>query len=96
MKYIVQNQCVRNIVDFYQHALKYRHTYSEYLMLKNIDDAINGMFQIEQSLLRRQPTIGRWQREGWHMAKAGKWHYAYSINGDTVVIEDACHEQNMK
>ncbi|MBP5770237.1 MAG: hypothetical protein J6W75_02610 [Bacteroidaceae bacterium] len=64
-------------------------------MLKNIDDAVDPMFQIEQSLLRRQPTIERWQKVGWHMANAGKWFYAYTVNGDTITIEDACHEQNM-
>jgi hypothetical protein len=75
--------------------MKYKHTYSEYLMLKNIDDAVDPMFQIEQSLLRRKPTIERWQKSGWHMANAGKWYYAYTISGDTITIEDACHEQNM-
>ena len=29
------------------------------------------------------------------MAQAGKWYYAYSINEDTITIEDACHQQNM-
>ena len=53
------------------------------------------MGQIEQSLLRRPPILKRWQEQGWFMAKAGKWYYAYSIGGDTIVIEDACHEQNM-
>ena len=50
---------------------------------------------IEQSLLRRKPTLERWQKAGWHMANAGKWYYAYTISGDTITIEDACHEQNM-
>ena len=75
--------------------MKYRHTYSESLMLKNIDDDVDSMFLIEQSLLRRKPILERWQKEGWHMANAGKWYYAYSIHDDTVIIEDACHEQNM-
>jgi hypothetical protein len=29
------------------------------------------------------------------MAHAGHWYYAYTINDDTVTIEDARHEQNM-
>ena len=29
------------------------------------------------------------------MAHAGQWYYAYTINGDTITIEDACHVQNM-
>ncbi len=96
MKYVIHNQCTRNIVGFYRHvAIKYRHTYSESLMFQNIDDAIDAIFLIEQSLLRREPTIERWKKEGWHMANSGKWYYAYSIDNDTIIIEDACHEQNM-
>ena len=95
MKYIVRDICKRNIVDFYQHvSRKYRHTYSELMMLKNVDDAIEPMFRIEQSLLRRKPILSRWQND-WHMANAGKWYYAYTITDDTIIIEDACHEQNM-
>ena len=29
------------------------------------------------------------------MANAGHWYYAYRISGDTIIIEDACHAQNM-
>ena len=65
-------------------------------MHKNIETAINDMFQIEQTLLRRRPTIERWKQEGWHMAHAGKWFYAYTIADDTITIEDASHEQNMR
>ena len=84
------------MANFYKHVIrKYRHTYSLELMHKNIDEAIDSMFQIEQLLLRRKPTLSRWQHDGWYMANAGKWYYAYTINDDTVTIEDACHEQNM-
>ena len=24
-----------------------------------------------------------------------KWYFAYTIDGDTIFIEDACHAQNM-
>ena len=96
MIYRIHSRCRINIVSFYQGvAKKYRHTYSEELMLKNIDDAINGIFLIEKTLLRRKPTIGRWQVQGWHMAHAGTWYYAYTIDGDTITIQDACHQQNM-
>ena len=30
-----------------------------------------------------------------HVFDAGKWYYAYTIDNDTITIEDACHEQNM-
>jgi hypothetical protein len=29
------------------------------------------------------------------MANAGKWYYAYTIDKDTITIQDACHAQNM-
>ena len=62
-------------------------------MYKNIDDAIDAMFQIENSLLRRKPTIERWKN--YHMANTDKWYFAYTIDGDTITIVDACHAQNM-
>ena len=60
---------------------------------KNIDDAIDGMLQIEKTLLRRKPTLSRWK--GYHMANTDKWYFAYTIVGDTITIVDACHAQNM-
>lgn len=63
-------------------------------MHKNADEAFNDMFRIENGLLRRKPTLSRWQ--GYHMANTDKWYYAYTIDGDTVTIVDACHAQNMK
>ncbi|MBP5338224.1 MAG: hypothetical protein J6Z14_02815 [Prevotella sp.] len=64
-------------------------------MHKNIDDAIDAMFLIEKTLQRRKPTITRWQNHGWHMANTDKWYYAYTIDGDTITIQDACHAQNI-
>ena len=29
------------------------------------------------------------------MANTKKWYYAYVIDGDTILIKDACHAQNM-
>ena len=29
------------------------------------------------------------------ISHAGHWYYAYTIKGDMITIEDACHEQNM-
>ena len=62
-------------------------------MRKNIDEAIDGVFGIESTLLRRLPTIERWK--GYYMANTDKWYYAYTIEGDTIVVRDACHAQNM-
>ena len=63
-------------------------------MHKNIDDAVDAMFQIEKTLLRREPMLERWA--GYHMANTDKWYYAYIIDGDTITVVDACHAQNMK
>lgn len=95
MNYRISKRCFRKINSFYHHvAQKYKHTYSEELMHKNIDDAIDSMYQIEQSLLRRQPTVPEWL--GLYMANTDKWYYAYTIEDDTIIIVDACHAQNMK
>lgn len=62
-------------------------------MHKNIDEAVDAMFQIEKSLLRRRPTTSRWA--GLYMANTDKWYYAYVIDADTITVVDVCHAQNM-
>ena len=92
--YWVDPQCYENIYSFYFHvAQKYRHTYSEELMYKNIDDAVNSIYQIEKTLPRRELTIERWK--GYHMANTDKWYFAYIILDDMIVVVDASHAQNM-
>ena len=60
-RYKVLPQCFEAVYSFYYHvALKYRHTYSEELMLKNIDEAVDAFYRIENGLLRRKPTISQW------------------------------------
>ena len=54
---------------------------------------IKAIYGIERTLRRRKPTISRWA--GYHMANAGKWYYAYTIEGDMIKVVDACHAQNM-
>ena len=79
---------------FYRNvAKKYRHTYSSDDMRRNIRQAVFNCYDIEQTLPRRRPTLQRWQR--YHMAKADNWYYAFTIEGDTIIIHDACHAQNM-
>ena len=64
-RYKVKPLAQRKIRSFYKNvAVKYKHTYSKWLMHKNIDDAVDIMFQIEKTLLRREPTIERWK--GYH------------------------------
>ena len=75
-------------------AKKYRHTYSRELMHKNIDEAVDAMFQIERTLLRRRPTVSRWA--GYNMAHTAKWYFAYIFDGESVTVVDACHAQNMR
>ena len=29
------------------------------------------------------------------MANTDKWYYAYTIDGNTITVVDACHSQNM-
>ena len=67
MNYVIRKRCLLKINSFYLNvSKKYKHTYSEELMHQNADDAINGMYQIEKTLLRRVPIISRWA--GYHMA----------------------------
>ena len=95
--YRFSNEAQWQIESSYLHvALKYRHTFTYEDLNRNVKQAISNALHIEQSLLRRKPTIERWQQEGWHMAHEGKWYYAYTIKEDTITIEDACHEQNMQ
>jgi len=92
--YKISHLAQRKITSFYYNvAKKYRHTYSKKLMHQNIDDAVDAMFQIECTLLRRKPIISQWS--GFHMAHKGKWYFAYTIEDDTITIVDACHAQNM-
>ena len=92
--YIIKKRCAKKITAFYRNvSKKYKHTYSEELMHKNADDAYNSMYQIERDLPRREPTISRWA--GYHMANTDKWYFAYTMDGDTITIVDACHAQNM-
>lgn len=93
-RYKIRALAQRKITTFYNNVgKKYKHTYSKELMHKNIDEAVDAMFQIERSLLRRKPTISRWN--GYYMANTDKWYFAYMFDGETVTIVDACHAQNM-
>ena len=59
--YNINPNVYQKIDSFYENvALKYIHTYSYELMAKNISDAYNAIYQIENGLLRCQPTMSRW------------------------------------
>ena len=94
MKYIIKPRASRNIYTFYQNvAKKYHHTYDKDDLKRNVYDALQSIYEIERTLLRRKPTLSRWK--GYHMANTDKWYFAYTIEGDTITIVDACHAQNM-
>ena len=95
MKHIIRKRCAQKITTFYRNvSKKYKHTYSQELMEKNVHDAYDSMFQIERTLLRREPTISQWV--GYHMANTDRWYFAYTIDGDTITVVDARHAQNMR
>ena len=94
IKYVIKRRCAKNITSFYRNvSKKYKHTYSLEQMEQNVRDAYNAMFQIERTLLRREPTLSRWK--GLYMANTDKWYYAYVIDADTITVVDVCHAQNM-
>ncbi len=96
-KYVVKARAQRRIRLFYQNvARKYRHTYDMDDFIRDVQNAAFGIYQIEKTLLRREPILSRWKLNGYNMANKGKWYYAYVIDGDTVTVVDACHSQNMK
>ena len=95
MKHVIRKRCAQKITTFYRNvSKKYKHTYSQELMEKNVHDAYDSMFQIEHTLLRREPTISQWA--GYHMANTDRWYFAYTIEGDTITVVDARHAQNMR
>ena len=94
MKYIIRKRCAQKITTFYRNvSRKYKNTYSLELMEKNVNDAYDSIFQIESSLMRRKPTISRWK--GYYMVNTDKWYFAYTFDGETVTVVDACHAQTM-
>ena len=94
-RYIIKPRASRKIFSFYQNvAKKYRHTYDKGDLKRDVQNAVFSIFRIENGLLRREPTLPKWS--GYHMANTDKWYYAYTIDGDTITVVDACHAQNMK
>lgn len=94
--YNIRKICYTKIVRYYNNvAKKYCNTYSFNLMNKNISQAYDDMLRIENGLMRRNPTIARWQNKGCYMANTDKWYYLYKINGETITVVDVCHSRNM-
>lgn len=96
MRYEYKRKALGKIWGFYRNvAKKYKHTYDFSDMERNIREAVLNGYSIEKRLFRLKPTLSRWQEQGYHMAHSGKWYYAYTIDDDTITIQDACHAQNM-
>ena len=92
--YVIKPLARQRIRSFYQNvARKYRHTYDFDDFMRNVHDAVFSIYQIESTLLRREPTLSRWK--GYHKANTDKWYFAYTFDGETVTVVDACHAQNM-
>ena len=96
MKYRI-NKNVLNIINrFYRNVAKrYRNTWTIDDVKKYALTTKQSIYQIENGLIRRKPTISRW--DGMYMATSAdrRWNFAYRIDGDTIYVEDACHAQNM-
>lgn len=93
-KYIIKCRASRKVFTFYSNvAKKYRHTYDKDDLKRDVQNAVFSIYMVERSLLRRKPTLERWSN--YHMANTDKWYFAYTIDGDTITIVDACHAQNM-
>ncbi len=93
-KYFYTKRTAAKIRSFYRNvAIKYRHTYSYDDMERNVREAFFAIYAIEKTLPRRNPTISRWTN--YNMANTDKWYYAYTIEGDTIIVVDVCHKQNM-
>lgn len=94
MKYVIKPRAQQKIRSFYRNvAKKYRHTYDYEDFMRNVHDAVFSIYEIEQSLLRREPVLSKWT--GYYMANTEKWYFAYTVDNDTVTVVDACHAQNM-
>ncbi len=92
--YVVKPRAVQKIRSFYRNvAKKYRHTFSYEDVMKSVHDAVFSIYKIENGLQRRRPVLPRW--DGYFMASANNWYFAYSIEDNKVIVVDACHAQNM-
>ena len=71
-RYIIKPRAHQKIRAFYRNvAKKYKHTYDFDDFARDVQNAVFSIYQIERSLLRREPTISRWA--GYHMANTEKW-----------------------
>lgn len=95
-EYNITKSVQQRIYSFYTNvAKKYPNTYDVANLLRDVESAYNAIYQIENGLLRREPSIARWKGKGF-MANTKTWYYLYKIDGATINVIDACHSQNMR
>lgn len=86
--------CIEKSYHFIEMLLRsIGNTHSYENLNSDYKKVCSSIYKIENGLLRRKPTISRWN--GLFMANAWKWYFAYRIEGDTIYVEEACHAQNM-
>ena len=67
MLYEYKRKALVRIWGFYRNvAKKYKHTYDFSGMERNIREAVLNGYSIEKTILRRKPTLRRWQGTTWH------------------------------
>jgi len=92
--YLVTPRAQQKIRSFYQNvARKYKHTYDADNFKRDVHKALTSIYEIEKTLLRREPKLRRWA--GYYMANTDMWYFAYTYDGETITVVDACHAQNM-
>lgn len=92
----VSEKAASVISSFYYHvAQKWKNTYALEDVERYIEETIGLINGIERHFLPREPRLDRWKQKGYLMAHVGRWYFAYRIDGDTIYVEDACHQQNM-
>ncbi len=94
MKYVIRKRCAQRITTFYRNvSKKYKHTYSLELMEKNVIDAYDAMFRIENSLLRREPVLSRWKEKGYlAVHQAVTFQYVIIWYGDRYALRVKSYE----
>lgn len=96
MKYKISKKALYEINKFYHNvAKKYRNTWSKEDVKKYINQTKSAIYQIENGLPRRKPSMQRWHGLYMTTSKDKRWNFAYRIQDDTVYVEDASHAQNI-
>lgn len=106
MKYIIKQQAINSICSFYDNTVNkaHKHVYSLSDYNNFVDKTYNDAMLIGTKTDKVKSNINtkmlntklfqEWAKSGYLVAASKKWYYAYTINGDTIIVHDACHKQN--